>query len=56
MLGQFFDPEDGGSKFFRNVGGHIPDYIHVISQKPVLIIGIVVEAPNCTNCEDVGGK
>jgi hypothetical protein len=42
MLGLFFDPEDGGDMFLRNVGLTFNGLHGVIYQKTVLFITILV--------------
>jgi hypothetical protein len=44
----FFDPEDGGDMFLRNVGSHSTDYTVFIYQKMVLFINTAVRTSNPT--------
>jgi hypothetical protein len=42
LLGLFFDPEDGGDMFLRNVGSLSTDHTALYPQKIVLFITTVV--------------
>jgi hypothetical protein len=53
LLGILFDPEDGGSIFFINVSGLLPDYMVLISQKIVLFAVNAVRTSSST-CYELG--